>query len=227
MNAFHNTLVLAQDDNQLGLVIFAVAVQVFVLFGVAQTFAKAGQPRWGILIPIYNAFLLLDIAQRPRWWFLLLLIPGVNVVVSIVVAIDIAKAFGKGTGFGWGLVLFGFIFYPILGFGDAVYRPIAKLSPATKKQLERLGVSLVSNYLGRGSTVAFGRGSRIGDDHLAALIPFDINELYLSRTTIGDDSLPQLEAMRHLRLLDLSHSNVSRGGIQRLQEALPQTEIIG
>ena len=33
--------------------------------------------------------------------------------------LDIAKSFGKGTGFGIGLVFLGFIFYPILGFGDA------------------------------------------------------------------------------------------------------------
>lgn len=226
MNAFHNSLVFAHD-NQLGLVIVAIVVQAIVLYGTAQTFAKAGQPRWGVLIPIYNKFLWLDIAQRSRWWFVLLLIPGVSVLVSILVSIGIAKAFGKGTGFGFGLAFFGFIFYPILGFGDAVYRPIAKLSAVTKKQFEGLGVSLVNNYLGRGSNVAFGRGSKIGKDHLAALIPIVINELYLSRTTIGDDSLAHFEAMRHLRVLDLSHTNVSRDGIQRLKDALPEAEIIG
>lgn len=39
----------------------------------------------------------------------------------IIVGIEVAKAFGKGTGFGVGLALFSFVFYPLLGFGDAVY----------------------------------------------------------------------------------------------------------
>ncbi len=33
--------------------------------------------------------------------------------------IDVAKAFGKGAGFGVGLALLSFIFFPILGLGDA------------------------------------------------------------------------------------------------------------
>ena len=35
---------------------------------------------------------------------------------------DLAKRFGKGNGFGVGLWLLGFIFVPILGFGDATYQ---------------------------------------------------------------------------------------------------------
>jgi hypothetical protein len=37
----------------------------------------------------------------------------------------VARNFGKGAGFGIGLALLGFIFFPILGFGDAQYRPQA------------------------------------------------------------------------------------------------------
>ena len=33
-----------------------------------------------------------------------------------------ARAFGKGVGFGVGLVLLGFVFYPLLAFGDAKYQ---------------------------------------------------------------------------------------------------------
>ena len=226
MNVFHNSLVLAQGSNDVGFKFALIAICTIGLLGLAQTFAKAGKPRWGVFIPIYNAVLLLDIAQRPRWWLILLLLPIVNIVVGIVVAIDIAKAFGKSTGFGWGLACFGFIFYPVLGFGSATYLP-TPISAVTKKQFERLGVSLVSNYLGRGITVAFGRGSNIGHDQIAALIPYGINEVYLSRTSIGDESLTQFEAMRHLRVLDLSHTQVSRDGIQRLKQSLPQAEIIG
>ena len=102
-----------------------------------------------------------------------------------------------------------------------------RLNAATKKKFERLGVSLVSNYHGRGITVAFGRGSNICHDHLPGLIPIGINELYLSRTRLDDESLGLLESMIHLRVLDLSHTKVSRDGIERLRESLPQAEIIG
>ncbi len=43
------------------------------------------------------------------------------VVVSLILFLELAKCFGKGAGFGIGLWLLGFIFFPILGFGDAKY----------------------------------------------------------------------------------------------------------
>ena len=92
---------------------------------------------------------------------------------------------------------------------------------------EGLGVSLVDNYQGRGINVGFGRGSDISDDHLPALIPLGLNELYLSRTEISDESLAQFEAMVQLRVLDLSHTNLSRDGIKQLKESLPHAKIIG
>jgi Family of unknown function (DUF5684) len=51
-----------------------------------------------------------------------MLIPLVNLIIFIIVCIDIAKSFGQGVGFGLGLLLLGFIFYPILGFGSAQYQ---------------------------------------------------------------------------------------------------------
>lgn len=98
-----------------------LALIVLVIAGLWQTFTKAGQPGWAAIIPIYNVYILLKVAARPWWWLLLLLIPLVNIVIAFVVAIDVAKAFGKGAGFGIGLALLGFIFYPILGFGSATY----------------------------------------------------------------------------------------------------------
>lgn len=72
--------------------------------------------------PIYNLIVLLEIAGKPLWWIILFFIPIVNLVFAFLLCIAVAKAFGKGTGFGVGLVLLGFVFYPILGFGDAKYQ---------------------------------------------------------------------------------------------------------
>lgn len=126
MNELDHTLLFAQEGNGAGGAIFMIiwlAIVVVVIAGLWQTFAKAGKPGWGAIIPIYNVILLLEIARRPIWWILLLLIPVVNMVVGIIVAIDVARNFGKGVGFGLGLAFLGFIFYPILGFGSAQYQP--------------------------------------------------------------------------------------------------------
>ena len=95
-----------------------LVVVVFVIAGIWKTFTKAGYPGWACLVPIYNVIVLMQIAGRPVWWFLLMFVPLVNIIVTFVVVMDIAKAFGKGAGFGLGLFFLGFIFYPILGFGE-------------------------------------------------------------------------------------------------------------
>lgn len=107
---------------------------VIILFEVASwwtVFAKAGKPGWAAIIPIYNAIVILEIAGRPWWWILLYLIPLVNIVIGIMVMLDFAKSFGKGVGFAVGIILLGFIFIPILAWGDARYQgPPGSQAPA-------------------------------------------------------------------------------------------------
>ena len=107
-------------EGLMGLIYLAVVVLVIV--GGWKMFVKAGKPGWGIIIPIYNCILILEIAGRPIWWIILMFIPIVNLVVTIIVYIDVAKNFGQGPGFGIGMVFLPFVFIPILGFGAAVYQ---------------------------------------------------------------------------------------------------------
>jgi hypothetical protein len=51
-----------------------------------------------------------------------MLIPFVNLIVSFIVAFDLAKVFGKGAGFALGMIFLFPIFYPVLGFGSAQYQ---------------------------------------------------------------------------------------------------------
>ena len=98
--------------------------------GLMGVFRKAGQPGWAAFVPVYNAIVLLQLVGRPLWWFLLLLVPGVNVVVGIVLMNDLATSFGKGTGFTVGLVLLSLIFVYVLWLGPSTYRgPAAAASP--------------------------------------------------------------------------------------------------
>lgn len=99
-----------------------LAVIGVVIAGLWKTFEKAGEPGWGSLIPLYNNYLMLKIADRPGWWLILFFIPVVNFLIIILVSVDIAENFGKGAGFGLGLAFLSVIFYPILGFGDATYQ---------------------------------------------------------------------------------------------------------
>jgi hypothetical protein len=106
-----------------------MALAVVFLIALWKVFAKAGQPGWAVLIPFYNAYVLLKIAGRPGWWLLLFCIPLVNIVIACLVAIDIAKAFGQSAAFGVVLLfLLGGIGYLMLGFGN--YRYVGKAAAA-------------------------------------------------------------------------------------------------
>ncbi len=50
---------------------------------------------WLAWIPIANIYLSCKIAGKPGWWILLLLIPVVNIFISIIVWMEIAKACNK------------------------------------------------------------------------------------------------------------------------------------
>lgn len=106
----------------IGMMIVWLAVVLLMVASLWKVFVKAGEPGWAAIVPIYNIFVLLKIAGKPGWWFILMLIPIVNFIVFIIVCVALAERFGKGAGFGVGLGLLGIIFFPILGFGDAQYR---------------------------------------------------------------------------------------------------------
>jgi len=105
-----------------GTSILMLIVSIVEIVAMWKVFVKAGQPGWAILIPIYNAIVFLKIAGKPAWWFLLMLIPVVNIVIAIIATIAFAEKFGKEVGFAIGLLILGFIFYPVLAFGSAKYK---------------------------------------------------------------------------------------------------------
>lgn len=98
------------------------AIVILCIVGMWKAFEKAGQPGWACIIPIYNWYVILKIGGKPGWWLLLFLIPGVNIIFLIWALNMVSKSFGKDEGFTIGLVLFNFIFWPILGFSNAKYQ---------------------------------------------------------------------------------------------------------
>lgn len=108
-----------------------LAVAVFMIITMWKLFEKAGEPGWKSIIPVYNFWTLCEIAGKPGWWSLVILlsfIPIVNfvawigvLIVQILVAIELAKAFGKETIWALLLILLPIVGYPMLAFGSAKY----------------------------------------------------------------------------------------------------------
>jgi hypothetical protein len=104
------------------MVIVILAIAIINIIAQWKIYAKAGKPGWAVLIPFYNIIVLLEIVGKPIWWLFLFMIPGVNLIFGIWVTNLLSKSFGKSEAFTVGLILLSFIFYPILGFGDAEYQ---------------------------------------------------------------------------------------------------------
>jgi len=107
----------------IGLGICYLVVILLIIISLWKIFVKAGKPGWASIVPIYNLIVLIEICCKPLWWFILLLIPFVNIIVLIILYIELAKRFGKGVGFAIGLLILPFIFFPVLAFSDAKYSP--------------------------------------------------------------------------------------------------------
>lgn len=123
---------LAQDDSTAGFLglgflccfsILYLALIIVIVAGMWKMFEKGGEPGWGAIVPFYNLYILTKMSGKEILWFILLLIPCVNIVASFIVNIALAERFGKSAGFGIGMALFPFVFYPMLGFGNARYTP--------------------------------------------------------------------------------------------------------
>ena len=80
----------------MGNIIFLILVLISFV-GLYKIFEKAGLPAWKALIPVYNFWLLGSIINRPKWWGLIMIVPGVNLIMYGVYGFHIARAFKKRT----------------------------------------------------------------------------------------------------------------------------------
>lgn len=82
---------------------------------------KTGRPGWYALIPVWNIYQLVKIVGWRGYSMALLVVPIVNIFYLVGLSMHLAKAFGKGEGFGIGIALFPILFLPMLAFGEASY----------------------------------------------------------------------------------------------------------
>jgi hypothetical protein len=107
--------------------IVSIVLYILMVIALWRIFTKAGYAGWLAIIPIVNLIVVIKVAGLSGWWVLLYLVPIANIVLSIVVAVRLAKNFGKGGAFGFFLLwLLSIIGYFILGYGSAKYVGPAK-----------------------------------------------------------------------------------------------------
>lgn len=80
------------------LFVFILCIALYIYFSLAlMKIAQKSNTEnaWFAWIPILSTILIIQIAKKPIWWILLMLIPFVNIVITILVWMEVAKAVGK------------------------------------------------------------------------------------------------------------------------------------
>ena len=75
--------------------IFFIIIQIIHGLGTWKLYIKAGRQAWEAFVPIYNAWVLMQIITRPWWWIILMFLPIVNLIMIPAVWVETARAFGK------------------------------------------------------------------------------------------------------------------------------------
>lgn len=130
------------DFGGITLFIFLFVLMAFIgilpIAGKWKVYGKLGMPGWYSIIPVYADYKLCERVHRGdegktflmaylivlicSWAFCWVDTVGVllalaQLVMNIIVLNDMSRAFGKETGYTIGLVILGFVFWTMLGFG--------------------------------------------------------------------------------------------------------------
>ncbi|MGB0165656.1 MAG: signal peptidase I [Luteibaculum sp.] len=80
-------------------------------------FAKAGRKSWEGAIPVYNWFIWTLVIKKPRYWAVVMLFPGVNLIMLAVLNVELANVFNQRKLQDHLLAVFlPFVFLPYLAF---------------------------------------------------------------------------------------------------------------
>lgn len=129
-------------------IIFAIIgliILIIELIATYKIYKKAGYKGWEALIPFYNNWILIKIAELNEWYYLGLLLPIICSILNaekleiisyliyltttIFIYYNLSKKFNKDLFFTILIVLFPYIMIPILGFSkDCIYNSNIKVS---------------------------------------------------------------------------------------------------
>lgn len=118
--------------------VLAILIWLLPVAGKWKVYGKLGMPSWYSIIPVYADYKLCERVHRGdetrsflmaylivlicSWAFCWVDTVGVllalaQLAMTIIVLNDMSRTFGKETGYTIGLVIFGFVFWTMLGFG--------------------------------------------------------------------------------------------------------------
>ncbi len=113
--------------------IFFLVLQVIHFIGTWKLYVKAGRKAWEAIIPIYNAIVLMQIINRPKWWIILLFVPIINLLMFPILWVETIRSFGKNSNTDTILVIatLGFYIFYVNYMDDVKYIEDRSLKPRT------------------------------------------------------------------------------------------------
>ena len=114
-------------------VLFFFLIQAVHFLGTWRLYKAAGFNFWQALIPVYNAYVLMQIIRRPKWWVLLLFIPTINLIIFAVIWVETLRSFGWNSTKNTMMVIIslGFYIYALNYSDNPKYIPNRSLKPKT------------------------------------------------------------------------------------------------
>lgn len=87
-------------------------------------YKKAGKHGWAAIIPLYRQIVMYKVCEMSPFLMFIWLIPIIGWMIMFVIAIvkrfKLAKVFGRGVGFGFGLLFLKMIFQSIIAFNSNI-----------------------------------------------------------------------------------------------------------
>lgn len=112
-------------------IFFILIIQLIHFLGTWKLYVKAGRKAWEAAVPIYNAIVLMQIINRPKWWVILLFIPIINLLMFPVIWVETIRSFGRHSLLETWLVILtlGFYIYYVNYMFDVKYVEDRSLHP--------------------------------------------------------------------------------------------------
>lgn len=101
--------------------IFYVVILIIFMISWWKLNEKMNRKGWVCLIPVYNILCLFEDVFGKKVYCLLLLLPFINFVLFLILIYKLGRVFGKKPSYGILMILFPYVFIPILAFDDSKY----------------------------------------------------------------------------------------------------------
>ncbi|MCT4623211.1 MAG: signal peptidase I [Schleiferiaceae bacterium] len=76
------------------LILIYLGIEIYWGLLTYKFYEAAGRKAWEAFVPIYRIFVMIKIAKKPWWWFILMLIPAVGTIMTIVIIYEFLHVFG-------------------------------------------------------------------------------------------------------------------------------------